>query len=195
MNNSIPRRLQVLLSKLNFLSQITRGYKPCVNNMTLIDASSWYGAFQRSWNGESRKSLIAAVEQIVGETVEAINEHADDDFLLKLIINALPKSREGIDSLKITYKDDPEIISRVEVQLTSLDLQLDKFRALIKGYETPLNLSSSINETNNVSEDIEDFVRGNPISLKSSTQDLLSMDNQYPSIVRRKRRSVKKSTE
>jgi len=162
--------------------------------MTLIDGSSWWGAFQRSWKGESRKSLMAAVEQIVGETVEAINEHSNDEFLLRLIINALPKTREGIDSLKTTYKEDPEIISRVNVQLINLDSQLEKFRSLIKGYEK--DSSKSVNgkggEASNVSEDIEDFVRGNPISLRSSTQELLSTDNQYPSIVRRKKRSTRK---
>lgn len=186
MNNSIPRRLQVLLTKLNFLSQITRGFKPCMSNMTLVDASSWYGSFQRSWQGESRKSLIAAVEQIVSETVEAINEHSIDEFLLRLIINALPKAREGVDSLKITYRSDPEIISRVCVQLTSLDLQLEKYRDLIKGYEKEI-LSSVSNSSE--AEDIADFVRG---SLKNSSSALELGDHQA---LRRRKRLIRKETE
>lgn len=188
MNSSIPRRLQVLLTKLNFLSQITRGFKPCMSNMTLVDASSWFGAFQRSWQGESRKSLIAAVEQIVSETVEAVNEHADDEFLLRLIINALPEAREGVNSLKVTYRDDPEIIAKVGVQLTSMDLQLEKYRDLIKGYEKGGN--NDIDEhVNNNSQDIEDFVRVSNMGMSSE-----ALIAEHPNLVRRKRR-VKKSIE
>lgn len=191
MNNSIPRGLQSLLTKLNFLSQITRGFKPCMSKMTFIDATSWFGAFQRSWNGESRKSLMAAVEQIIGETTEAINAHFDSEFLLRLIINALPDARLGVESLKTTYRDDPEIISRVSVQLTNIDLQLDKFRELIKGYEGNSNNNSTknTNEESDVSDDILEFVKGGNYKNSESDFEIISPP---PQQLRRRKKTVKK---
>ena len=191
MNNSIPRGLQSLLTKLNFLSQITRGFKPCMSKMTFIDATSWFGAFQRSWNGESRKSLMAAVEQIIGETTEAINAHFDSEFLLRLIINALPDARLGVESLKTTYRDDPEIISRVSVQLTNIDLQLDKFRELIKGYEGNSNNNSNknTNEESDVSDDILEFVKGGNYKNSESDFEIISPP---PQQLRRRKKTVKK---
>lgn len=196
MNNSIPRGLQSLLTKLNFLSQITRGFKPCMSNMTFVDCNSWFGAFQRNWNGESRKSLIAAIEQIVGETTESINSHYDNDFLLRLIINALPEARLGVESLKITYREDPEIISRVSVQLTNIDLQLERFRDLIKGYE--FNIKNT-NEDSEILEDVLDFVKSND-NIKHNEHNEHNVDDNYldnnvnipPQQLRRRKKMVRK---
>lgn len=134
MNNSIPVGLQSLLAKLNFLSQITRGHKPCMSDMTLVEATSWTGSFHRMWTGESRKTVIAEIEKIISETIEAIGIHSDTEFL-QLIVNSLSETRIGIETLKITYRGDPEMLSRIKVQLTNIDLQLDVFRDLIKGYK------------------------------------------------------------
>lgn len=133
-SESIPVGLQTLLAKHYFLAQITRGYKPCMTNMTLIDASSWWGSFCRTWYGESRKTVISDIEKIVSETIDSISTHKHREEFLRLIINALARTRVGLESMTTTYRSDPDMIGRLRVQLTNIDLQLDKYRGLIKGY-------------------------------------------------------------
>jgi hypothetical protein len=105
-----------------------------MSNMTLVDASSWTGALYRLWHGESRKTGIADIENIISQTIDAITTHSRKKSFLKLIINALASTRVGIESMMTTYRDDPAMIGRLQVQLTNIDLQLEEHRDLIKGY-------------------------------------------------------------
>jgi len=136
MSESIPISLQTLLAKLNFLAQINRGYKPCISNMTLVDGSSWWGTLWRGWYyGENKKTVMTEISKIVNETIDAITTHKNRDEFLKLIVNALANTRVGIESMKTTYRHSPETISHLDVQLTNIDLQLNRYRYLIKGYQ------------------------------------------------------------
>jgi len=147
-NNSIPVGLQDLLTKLDFLAQITRGCKPCMTNMTFVESDSWAGSFyRRYWVKETRKSVISDIEKIVGKTIDSINAHKDTPFL-NIIINALSEAKVGIESLRVTYRDDPEIKSRVSVQLKNIDLQLDAHRHLIKGYDKKMEKSNKKEDKN-----------------------------------------------
>lgn len=135
-SESIPVGLQTLLAKHYFLAQIQRGYKPCITNMTLIDASSWSGAIYRAWFGESRKTAISDIEKIISETIDSISIHIHNNAFLRLIINALASTRVGLETMTTTYRSDPDMIGRLKVQLTNIDLQLEEYRPLIKGYKS-----------------------------------------------------------
>jgi hypothetical protein len=134
-SESIPVGLRSLLSKHYFLAQITSGQKPCMSNMTLVDASSWTGAFWRAWYGESRKTVMTDIENIISQTIDSIVTHRDQPAFLRLIINAMASTRVGLESMTTTYRSDPAMIGRLQVQLTNIDLQIDKHRDLIKGYK------------------------------------------------------------
>lgn len=133
-SESIPVGLRSLLSKHYFLAQISHNQKPCLSNMTLIDSSSWTGALYRFWYGESRKTGISDIENIISQTIDAIATHKNKPAFLRLIINALASTRVGLESMITTYRDDPAMIGRLQVQLTNIDLQLEEHRDLIKGY-------------------------------------------------------------
>ena len=134
--SSIPTGLQILLRDLDFLGQIARGQKVCITNRVIIDGDSWLGAFYRAWKGEDRTSTINKIEQIVNQTVDAINSHKDTDYL-DILVNYFAYARNGIDALSFTYQSDPDMKSRINVQLKNIDLQLDQYRHLIKGYSNP----------------------------------------------------------
>lgn len=131
--NSIPLTLQNLLADLDFLSQIERNMKPCCNDRVLVDADSWSGAFYRFFKGESRMNVISKVEQIVNNTVEAIENQKYNEHL-GLTINALYKASNGILNLSYTYESDPNMKARINVQLKNINIQLDRYRTLIKGF-------------------------------------------------------------
>jgi len=137
MNNkkiiSIPTGLQILLADLDFVGQISRGQKACMSNRVIVDGESWAGAFYRTWKGENRINTVAKIEQIVNQTVDAIDDHKDTEYI-GIIINSFNYARNGVAALIETYQSDPDMKARLNVQLKNIDLQLDQYRSLIKGY-------------------------------------------------------------
>jgi TolA-binding protein len=73
------------------------------------------------------------VEQIVNNTVEAIENQKYNEHL-GLTINALYKASNGILNLSYTYESDPNMKARINVQLKNINIQLDRYRTLIKGF-------------------------------------------------------------
>ena len=132
--NSIPAALQSLLADLDFLSQIKRNMKPCCNDRVLVDADSWSGAFYRFFKGENRQNVISKVEQIVNNAVEAIENQKYNEHI-SLTINALYNASNGITNLAYTYENDPNMKAKINVQLKNIEIQLVRFRHLIKGYQ------------------------------------------------------------
>ena len=155
-SKSIPFDLQELLTELEFLGQITQGNKPCMNNMTLVDSSSWIGAIKRYITGESRDGIIREIRNIVDKAIESIQTHKDKEFL-SLIINKLGQARQGIETLKVTYRSDPKMISRISVILANIDLQLQKNRNFLKGYSFLSNDNMNFNNNNNNDNNINNI--------------------------------------
>src|SRR5947209_20579174 len=96
--NSIPATLNDLLVKLKILSMIERGHKINMGSMTFVDANSWWGSFQRSLNGEGRKSLMIHLNQIIQQAITAINEYQNTEFC-KIVVNSLAHAKIGIQNL------------------------------------------------------------------------------------------------
>lgn len=180
---SIPVGLRSLLSKHYFLAQISQGYKPCMSNMTLVDSTSWIGSIYRSWYGESRKTVIADIGDIINQTIEAIATHRNKPGFLRLLINALASTRVGIESMKNTYRNDPAMISSIQVQLTNIDLQLQEYRHLITGYasssknvdENIINEMVETSETND-KEGFKNFLMGTSTQTPKDKKDIPNSD-------------------
>lgn len=141
---SIPTGLQILLSDLDFLGQISRGQKACVTSRVIVDGSTWVGAFYRAWKGENRINTINKIEQIINQTIDAIDSHKNTEYL-EIVVNSFAYARNGVDALGATYENDPDMRARINVQLKNIDLQLNQYRHLIKGYsnDTPKSTSSN----------------------------------------------------
>ncbi len=145
---SIPSGLQMLLRDLEFISQINRGQKACIASRTIVDGSTIKGKAYRWWNSEDRNGTITKIEEIVNRSIDEISKHQNTDYI-GILINAFSKSRNGIETLLTTYQRDPDIISRIKVQLQNIDLQLSQYRHHIKGYSETSQISQ-ISQTNKV---------------------------------------------
>lgn len=120
---SIPNPLRDLLSKLEFLGMIKQKQKVCMNDMSFVGANSWQGSIKRNRGGESRTNLVLCITQIIEETIDAIKQYTNTEFL-HLIYNSLNKARTGINNLIDTYSDDPNFIGKIRVCIMNIDLQL-----------------------------------------------------------------------
>ena len=136
--------------------------KPCVTSRVLVDSESYMGAMYRTFKGENRNNIISKVEQVFNQTVDAIEAHKNTDHI-KIIINYAAVARNGVASLMDTYASDPDFKSRLKVQIDNIDLQLDRFRNMIRGYGYELDLKD---------EDPDDFPGLNTIDLMDSSSEL-----------------------
>jgi len=167
---SIPTGLQVLLKDLDFLAQIPRGFKPCIRSRDFVDSKTWGGAIYRFFKGENRSDLISETEKIVERSVDAIKSHKETDYI-KIIITYFYRARSGVANLLSTYKDDPEMISRINVQLTNMDIQIKRYQKYIDAYKQ----DKPIKEENNTKLELEDSL--NSRKIKKSIKLKNSMDN------------------
>lgn len=187
-SESIPVGLRSLLGKLYFLAQIKAGEKPCMSNMTIVDGDTWTGAFYRFFKGEDRKTCLTVIENIVSQAIDSISVHERKKSFLALVVNALAEARVGVESMLTTYRDDAETKGKIQVQLTNIDIQLDKYRSLIKGYRPEDNneyYDSSRNNKNKNDVDSNDGIKNT--YLKTSTEGMLDNKNS------RRRRKLKRS--
>ena len=131
--NSIPVSLQAQLADLDFLSQIERNMKPCCNDRVLVNSESWTGALYRFFKGESRMTAITKVEQIVNNAIEAIENEKYQEHI-SLTINSLYNASNGLLNLSYTYENDPNMKARINVQIKNINIQLERYKHLIKGF-------------------------------------------------------------
>nr|QBK91939.1 MAG: uncharacterized protein LCPAC304_02810 [Pithovirus LCPAC304] len=130
-SQSIPSTLCDLLSKLEFLGMIQRGQKPCMGDMTFVDGNSFWGALIRALKGEGNKGMLAHINQIIEQTVEAIGEYKGTEFL-PILIEALTKAKIGIANLTTTYKDQPSVVARISVVITNINHQLRNYKGSLR---------------------------------------------------------------
>lgn len=126
MTQSLPSALRDLLEKLEFLSMVEEGQKPCMNTMEIVDGG-WKGAIYRMRTAENRENTLLQIEAIVDKTMEALNAYNGD--FLRITVQTLAKARGGIKNLTVTYKDHPRTVSRINVILRNVDLQLEKYKS------------------------------------------------------------------
>ena len=141
--NSIPATLNDLLVKLKILSMVERGKKINTGNMTFTDANSWIGSFTRSLSGEGHKGLLIYLNQLIQQSINAINEYQDTEFC-KLIVNQLAQAKIGILSFATTYQRYPDVVAQIEVCVSNIDLQLEKNRHLLDGHQKQISNENPI---------------------------------------------------
>ena len=125
-SESIPPALRNLLTKLEYISMIERGQKPCFSDMTFVQSNSWFGAWKRLFSGENKKNLLFEIEQIIDRTILAIEEYSNKEYM-KLLLDNLAKAKVGIENLILTYTEHPETISNLRVHIINIDLTLKKY--------------------------------------------------------------------
>ena len=128
-SSMIPRSSCDLLSKLEYLSMIQRGHKPCFNDLSLVSTSSWRGAFKRFRNRENRKTMIIQVNQIVDLAIDTIGEYSNTKYT-SFIVETLSNAKIGISNLLFTYQDDPNVVSQVKVIISKINNKINQYRSI-----------------------------------------------------------------
>jgi len=133
--SSIPNGLRNVLANLEYLSMIEDGKKPCMNDMTFVDADSWIGASMRFFHGESREIMIVHINNIIDQGIHSLKEYPE---FVHIILDSLGRAQMGIKKLMITYSKKPHTVSQLSVCCKNIQIQLNTFEVPdMEEYEAP----------------------------------------------------------
>lgn len=141
--NDIP--VENVITKLKFLSKVKPGEKINVKHLFTRSTNSddwyqnWYHKFLRTITtiisgGESKEETREFVKFIYDEAINLIcayNSELYDEFkksIIELIVENLNSSKDGINALKETYKDDSRFISQIDTIVETMEVRLKSVR-------------------------------------------------------------------
>jgi len=122
---SIPDPLKDLLERLEFISILKPGDKPCFNDISIVRSNSWIGTIKRFIKSENRDMMALHIEKIVEVTCASIENYKGTVYH-QTLTDSIHYAREGLVNLMETYKNCPKTTSRLKVCITNLNLQMKK---------------------------------------------------------------------
>lgn len=125
MTLNMPPPVIELITNLTVIGLLDKEQKLNVSNMSFSPAQTWGQSMYRFWKRESRQGLIDHLKFLLADTISAIQDYGQTEYC-KIIINHLNLARPGIFNLTITYKEDPNIVSQLNVILENIDILLEK---------------------------------------------------------------------
>lgn len=145
---------QDVITKLKFLSRVSKGQKINVKDMTLQD-ESWVTSASRSiWNIDNRNNTMTFIQNTITTAFNMItlllkSDTVGDKQICKTIVSDIISSKNGIKNLKSTYVDDTYFccgvdtyVQMIEAHMT--DLKSKKPELFDNVIETSSNFSSPI---------------------------------------------------
>jgi hypothetical protein len=133
---SIPPSLGSLLRKLEFLSMISKGQKPCMHYWTFVDSNSWSASLYHLF-GETKGNMMLHIQNIIEETVRGFNDYPLHQGIL---INTLFRAKRGIENLKYTYRDFPDTIASIIVLIQNIEMQENRYGSLLEVKSQPIKI-------------------------------------------------------
>jgi hypothetical protein len=122
---SIPSSLHILLRKLQFISMCEPGSKPLFTQLTFTSAGLM-GAMQRTWYGESRTTMLGAINTIFDEVARVLQDTRHQE----LIVEHISSAKLGVEKLIDTYSGCPDVTSSLIITLKNIDILLDRYSDL-----------------------------------------------------------------
>ena len=157
----IPDKLLInlrILSKIQKNGRITRSYDGIIS----LEQGNIYQPVKRFITNDSRKQAVFEINSIIVECITNLtniinskytNKAFSDEFhknceSIELLLSELISACNGIENLKFTYQNDPNISSQI-------DIILIKTKSHIKEFSTKLNI---ISKNNSINYHIDDYI-------------------------------------
>lgn len=110
------------LTHLTFIAKIKEGEK-LYKDLSLRQNTT-YNSFLRRINGENRYTSLDFVTKTVEKGLYIYEKLDERDELSRMVYRLLIDSKNGINNLAKTYKDDRLFVSKVEILLAIMDTKL-----------------------------------------------------------------------
>jgi len=132
----IPDKLLInlkIISKIQKNGRITRSYDGIIS----LENNVFYQAIKRFISNDSRKQAIFEINSIISESINILHHILNSKYMNKtfnetdeyikncenisLILSELELSKQGIENLKFTYQNDPNIISQIDILILKIN--------------------------------------------------------------------------
>jgi hypothetical protein len=141
---NIPDKLLInlkIISKVQKNGRISRSYDGIIG----LESDRFYQPLKRFVLGDSRKQAVFEINSIISDCMETLKLLLNSRNLLKrspssentcddihLLLHEMTEARQGIESLRHTYQDDPNILSQLDIILLKLDNTIKETHAKLK---------------------------------------------------------------
>ena len=153
--------VESILTNLKIISNLKPNDKLTIkDNILVIDQPYYYQGVTRWWNQDSRTGTMAELEKIVNDTFTIIDNiytselqsktgsSIDNNFYYKRSIpesyfknensqqlqsfsSELSNAIKGLQNLKLTYKNDISICSKIDVMIEKITIRIKKINSLL----------------------------------------------------------------
>ena len=124
-NNYNKDELDNILLKLNIISQLKENDKLVVNNNDFKIDNNNFQFVKRWYYSENRENTLNKLNEIIDITFKFIeNNHINK--ILQRILFSLKSCINGINSLKLTYKNDVNIITKIDLLIENINIKINE---------------------------------------------------------------------
>lgn len=154
---TIPDKLLVnlkILSKIQKNGRIARSF----NGMISLESETAYQPLKRFLASDSRNQAVFEINSIITECINVINSVLNSKYMskyycnseeyikncesLQLLMIEMEEARLGIENLKFTYQNDPNIVSQLDIIVLKINTnirdttqKLMSFQSYLPSYE------------------------------------------------------------
>jgi hypothetical protein len=123
------------MSKIQKNGRITRSCDGIIS----LESDTFYQSIKRFISNDSRKQATFEINSVITECIEILQHILNSKFMNKtyitdeylkncenisLLLNEMELARYGIDNLKFTYQNDPNIISQLDIIILKINTTL-----------------------------------------------------------------------
>ena len=157
----IPDKLLInlkIISKIQKNGRITRSYDGIIS----LENNVFYQSIKRFISSDSRKQALFEINSIITETINILNHilnskymnklHNETDEYIKncenidLILSELELSKNGIENLKFTYKNDPNIVSQIDILILKINTTIKDFNNKLSYFKSFLYIPDTASQ-------------------------------------------------
>ena len=104
-------------SNLEIISNIKAGY---IDNAPILSLTSWFNNLSTMWYKQNRVNNILFIEDVIDKAIEILPLEIDLIILLK-------RAKQGIVNLKDNYRNNTDILQRINTIIDKTDKEINKF--------------------------------------------------------------------
>ena len=154
----IPDKLLInlkIISKIQKNGRIARSYDGIIS----LENDVFYQSIKRFMTSDSRRQAVFEINSVISESIDILHHILNSKYMNKnffqsdeyikncenvnLILNELENARQGIDNLKFTYQNDPNIVSQIDIIILKTNTALKDMYNKLYYFESFLQIPTS----------------------------------------------------
>jgi hypothetical protein len=197
----IPDKLLInlkIISKIQKNGRIARSYDGIIS----LENDVFYQSVKRFVSNDSRRQAIFEINSVITECVEILHhilnsKHMNKNFCqsdeyikacenIHLILQEMELAKAGVDNLKFTYQNDPNIVSQIDIiilkintTLKDISQKLIYFQSFLPNHQYNSNMYYTNANTNTTNQEINSIPINNVVDNSTNGINSTSYQNSY----------------